>query len=203
MRQVTAVLRLFSALLICAAIGGVATAAESASTSAEARISTPTGGYATVDLAELLDEVARKANKQFLVDARVPSRMVVGTIDVKRVTYPLLLSILRNNGCAAVTLQGAVNIIPTAGVRTYPLPIVNKDDSSIAEDEWVTRVFRVKQADAAQMVPILRGLLPQEAHLAAMVPSNSLLIVDRYANVKRIAEIVQTLDVAPTRTPQQ
>jgi general secretion pathway protein D len=167
------------------------------------RIVSPTGGYATVELAELLDEVARKSNKQFLVDVRVPSRVVIGTLDVKRVTYPALLSILKNNGCAAVTVQGAVNVIPAAGIRTYPLPIVNKDDSSIADDEWVTRIIRVKQAEAAQMVPILRSLLPQEAHLAAMVPSNSLLIADRYANVKRITEIVQTLDVAPTRQAQQ
>jgi general secretion pathway protein D len=202
MRQVTAVVRLFGALLIGAALGGIANAAESASTS-EARISNPTGGYATVDLAELLDDVGRKANKPFLVDARVPSRVVVGAADVKRVTYPMLLTILKNNACAAVPAQGGVNIIPTAGVRTYPLPIVNKDDSSIADDEWVSRVIRVKQAEAAQMVPILRPLLPQEAHLAAMAPSNSLLMVDRYANVKRVTEIVQQLDVAPTRAQQQ
>ena len=202
MRPVTAIPRVFPALLLCAAMSGAAIAAENTPFVPENRIMQPTGGYATVELAELLDEVGRKANKQFLVQAQVPSRVVVGTVDIKRVTYPMLLAILKNNGCAAVSAQGAVNIIPTAGVRTYPLPIVNKDDSSIADDEWISRVIRVKQAEAAQMVPILRALLPQEAHLAAMVPSNSLLIVDRYANVKRVTGIVQQLDVAPTRPPQ-
>jgi general secretion pathway protein D len=197
MRQVAVIRILFAALVICA--GGAAVAAENASTNVETHANVATGGYATVELAELLDDVGRKSNKQFLLDARVPGRVVVGTVDVKRVSYPQLLTILKNNGCAAVPGPGVVNIVPIANVRTFALPIVNKDDSSIADDEWVTRVIPVNQTEAGQLVPILRPLLPQEAHLAAMTPSRSIVIVDRYANVKRISAIVQELDVAPKK----
>ena len=206
MRQVIVSLRtLLAACVFCIVLGGTARAADSPAVSSDAsRMSSfAAPSFPTADLADLLREVERKSSKSFLVDARVPEKVVVGTYDPKRVTYPVLLSILRNNGCAAVTVQGVVNVIPSALVRTYPLPIVNKDDGSIAEEEWITRIIRVKQAEAAQLVPILRPLLPQEAHLAAMAPSNSLIIADRYANVKRITEIVQALDVAPTRPPPQ
>jgi general secretion pathway protein D len=47
---------------------------------------------------------------------------------------------------------------------------------------------------APQVVPILRPLLPQYAHLAALPEQNVLVIVDRYANVKRLTEIVLALD---------
>jgi len=194
MRPITAIRSLFAALVICA--WGFAATAESTSADAS-HASGP--GYATVDLAELLDDVGRKSSKQFLVDARVPARVVVGTVDPKRVTYAQLLTILKNNGFAAVPGPGVVSIVPTSGVRTYAVPIVNKDDGSIADDEWVTRVIPVKLTDANQLVPILRSLLPQEAHLASMPPSHSLLIVDRYANVKRVTAIVQELDVAPKK----
>jgi general secretion pathway protein D len=201
MRQITSLLRAgLGVFMLWAALGGAASAAESEVSRVTS--SFDAAGYATADLADLLSEVGRKSNKQFLVDMRVPAKVVVGTLDPQRVTYPLLLSILRNNGCTAVTVQGMVNIVPAPGVRTYALPIVNKDDNSIADDEYITRIIRLKQAEAAQLVPILRPLLPQEGHLAAMQPSNSLIIVDRYANVKRIAELVQSLDVAPTRPPQ-
>jgi general secretion pathway protein D len=195
MRQVAAIRSLFAVLVMCAC--GAAAAAESTSPAETSHAGAP--AYATVDLSELLNDVGRKSNKQFLLDARVPSRVVVGTVDVKRVTYPMLLAILKNNGFAAVPGPGVVNIVPTSGVRTYALPVVNKDDGSIADDEWVTRVIAVKQTDAAQLVPILRSLLPGEAHLAAMPPSHSLVMVDRYANVKRITAIVQELDVAPKK----
>jgi hypothetical protein len=42
-------------------------------------------------------------------------------------------------------------------------------------------------------VLILRPLLPQFAHLAALPPSK-LVIVDRYANVQRITAIAESLD---------
>src|SRR5262245_48212203 len=140
MRQVAVIRALFAALIVCA--GSVAAAAESANTSAETRANFGTGGYATVDLAELLDDVGRKSNKQFLLDARAPARVVVGTVDVKRVTYPQLLAILKNNGCAAVPGPSVVNIVPSANVRTYALPVVNKDDGSRSEERRVGKEGR-------------------------------------------------------------
>jgi general secretion pathway protein D len=73
------------------------------------------------------------------------------------------------------------------------------DDASIAADEWVTRVLTTTNVEAAQLVPILRPLLPQSAHLAAHATTNQLIVVDRYANVRRITEIVRTLDRPPAR----
>ena len=72
--------------------------------------------------------------------------------------------------------------------------MVQNDDASIAADEWVTRVLTTSNVEAAQLVPILRPLLPQSAHLAAL-PSSRLVVIDRYANVRRIAELVRLLDV--------
>jgi general secretion pathway protein D len=78
------------------------------------------------------------------------------------------------------------------------LPMITKDDASIPDDEWVTRVIHLNAFEAVQAVPILRALLPQQAHLAAIESQNTLIIVDRYANVRRLTEILQTLDKAAT-----
>ena len=37
-------------------------------------------------------------------------------------------------------------------------------------------------------------MLPQYAHLAAVPPGNSLLITDRFANLRRIEALVKSLD---------
>ena len=55
-------------------------------------------------------------------------------------------------------------------------------------------MIRVKSIPSAQVVPILRSLLPQSAHLAAFSCTNELLIVDTYANVRRIEGIVAAMD---------
>jgi hypothetical protein len=47
-------------------------------------------------------------------------------------------------------------------------------------------------------VPILRSLLPQNAHLAAMACTNELIIVDTYANVRRLEGIIAAMDKGDT-----
>ena len=152
----------------------------------------PAAVLPTVALDQRLERVARKSNRQFLADYRVAQQVYLGGAQLDDVDYPTLLSILRNNNLAAVEIEGRVNIVSVFEIRAYPLPFVNTDDPKIAADEWVSRVVTTT-GDAAMLVPILRPLLPQQAHLAAFQP-NKLLIVDRYANVKRVTEMVRQLD---------
>ncbi len=54
--------------------------------------------------------------------------------------------------------------------------------------------MQVRNVSAGQLVPILRPMMPQSAHLAAYPSSNMLIISDRAANVNRIMRIVQRID---------
>jgi general secretion pathway protein D len=148
----------------------------------------------TVLLGDLLESVSGKSNKEFLVDSRVAAEVVIGQYDWRDVTYPLLHTVLRNNELAAVTVQGVVNVVPVAAIRQYPLPVLYEDDATMADDEWVTRIMRPKKAGAAMLVPVLRPLVPQQGLLSANPQSNTLMAIARYANAKRIAEMVHDMD---------
>jgi general secretion pathway protein D len=152
-----------------------------------------------IELAPLLQRVERASNKRFLVDGTVGPRIFLASVEMNDVDYPVLLSVLRANGLAAVEIEGRVNIVREAEVRYLPAPIVQTDDASIAADEWVTRVLTTTNIGATQLVPILRPLLPQAAHLAAHADTNRLIVMDRYANVQRITAIVRALDVPSPR----
>jgi general secretion pathway protein D len=148
----------------------------------------------TAVLGDLLESVSRKSNKEFLVDSRVAAEVVIGQVNWRDISYPLLHTVLRNNELAAVRVQGMVNVVPVAAIRQYPLPVLYEDDATMADDEWVTRIMRPERADAVMMVSVLRPLLPQQGHLSAIPQSNTLTVVARYANAKRIAEMVQDMD---------
>src|SRR6185503_20156324 len=150
-----------------------------------------------VELAPLLERVERASGKRFLIDRRLGSKIYLGTVDANDVTYPVLLSILWVNGFAAFESEGLVKIVPDANMRFYETRIVQADDASIPADEFVTRVLATVNVGAPQLVPILRPLMPQAAHLAAHGDTNQLIIMDRYANVQRITAIVRSLDVPP------
>ncbi len=78
--------------------------------------------------------------------------------------------------------------------------MVNEDDDSIDGEEWVTRVIHLKNAPAAHLVPIMRPIMPSAGHLAANPESNTIMMVDRYANVKRITQMILEMDAS---TPPQ
>jgi type II secretory pathway component GspD/PulD (secretin) len=147
----------------------------------------------TVELAALVERVAAAERKRFLIDSRATPRVYAGGVREQDVDYVALLGILRANGLAAVEIDGIVNVVPVFDVRSYAVPIVERDDDSIADDEWVTRVITTASTESPQLVPILRPLVSMQGHLAGFQP-NKLVIVDRYANVKRITELVRALD---------
>jgi len=157
--------------------------------------------YPDVSLAEVLDSVGKAHDRVFLTDRRVPARVVVGQLTPDEVDYSALLIILRNNQLAAIAQGRTTNIVPASVIRQYPLPVLFEDDKSLDDNEWVTRVVHLENAPAPSMVPILRPLLPREGHLAASAPSNTILIVDRLGNARRVVSMISKLDAsaAPRR----
>lgn len=153
-----------------------------------------------VSVEKLVTAVAKRTGKKFLIDPRVRADVTVIGQDPTSVDYATLLLILRIHGFSAVEQGGYVQVIPDANVRQMPLTLATGKES-YPDAEYVNRLIVVKNAPAAQFVPILRPLLQQAAHLAALPCKNTLLMVDTYANVKRIEQIVRALDVGEPYTP--
>jgi general secretion pathway protein D len=117
------------------------------------------------------------------------------------VTYDELLTILDTYGFVAVATGGYVLVVPDADVRAEPLPFVTGGEK-LPDGEYVTAVFHVKSLPAGWLVPILRPLVPRSGHFAAMPCRNDLVIVERFANVRRIEAIVKAMDRgAPIKPP--
>ena len=152
----------------------------------------------TVPLMDVLEAVGKKTGKTFVVDRSVSADIVLGLAEPRKMDYATLLVVLRNNEMAAVSYGGTTSIVNVARVRQYPLPVIYEEDDNIADEEWVTMLIPVENADAKMFVPILRPMLPQQGHLVAHGDSNMLTMVDRYANVKRVLQLVRKMDVAAT-----
>jgi general secretion pathway protein D len=107
--------------------------------------------------------------------------------------YEAFLSILQVHGFVAVPSGDTIKIIPDANARQVPANDLPSRVST-SSDEIVTQVVAVKNVSAAQLVPILRPLIPQYGHLAAYPASNMLIISDRASNVNRLMRIIQRID---------
>lgn len=115
----------------------------------------------------------------------------------------LFLAVL---GCALLTMSAAADDHEPAydpTIRQKPLQVISKLDKSIADDTWVIMVHEVDNAAATQFVPILRPLVPQNGHLVSHADSNTLVIADSYANIRKLIEIVRIMDSATPRQQRQ
>lgn len=149
-----------------------------------------------VSLLSLLDHVEGYDGSDFLVAGGVPEQVAIGHWEERELSYPELLSVLNNNGLAAVRSDGKVNIVLAHNVRSYPVAHATEHgDRTIPGNEWVTHVIPVPSRDSRQLVPVLRPMVSQQGHLAT-VDSDALIIVDHHANVRRIETLIEAL--APT-----
>ncbi len=157
----------------------------------------------TVALDDVLDGVARREGLTFTVAAPVPVSIVVGQLDPDEITYAQLHTVLTNNFLAAVAVEDVINIVPMQTIRQYPLPTLSEPDDSIADDQWVTWLYQTQRGRATMFVPIVRPILPQQGHLVAHPQSGTILIVDRYANVLRVVELIREMDENSAEMPEE
>ena len=63
---------------------------------------------------------------------------------------------------------------------------------ALVTDEYVTQVIRLENISAAKLIPVLRPLVPQQAHMAAYAPSNAIIISDVSANERPAMRLGET-----------
>ena len=146
-----------------------------------------------VPIETLVRNVAKKTGKRFVIDPRVHGTVQLIGEEPANVTYSEFLTMLQVEGFTAVESGGLVRVIPELIVRQSALPLVS-GTASFPDAQYVAAVIPVQRIPAATLVPILRPLLPQQAHLAAAICSNSLVMVDTFANIRRIESLVALLD---------
>jgi len=147
------------------------------------------------DIQELIKFVAEATGTTIVVDPAVKGKVkVVSSKPVSRdELYDLFLSILEVHGYTAVRSGGVVRVIQSKDARSSPVAVRDSSPGK-ASDEYVTQVIRLQNISAAKLIPVLRPLVPQQAHMAAYAPSNAIIISDVSANIDRISEIIQRMD---------
>lgn len=146
------------------------------------------------DIQEFIEFVSDVTGTTIVIDPSVKGKVkVVSSKPVSKAElYDLFLSILDVHGYTAVRSGGVVRVIPNKNARSAPVDVIS--GTSIINDEYVTQVIRLENVSAAKLIPVLRPLVPQQAHMAAYAPSNAIIISDVRANINRISEIIDRMD---------
>ncbi len=142
------------------------------------------------DIRDFIGAVANITGDTLIVDPRVAGEVSVTTQEP--MTLPevrrLFLSVMTIHGFAVIEEDRQTRVVPNDEARVFA------DGRGRGPDAIETRVLTVQHGIATELLPMLRPLVPANAHLAAVPTSNALIISDRRGNIARIEALLRQLD---------
>lgn len=142
------------------------------------------------DIRDFIDQVAEISGETFVVDPRVKGQVSVISktpLGLEEV-YQLFLSVMSTHGFSVLTQGEQARIVPVTEARS------GANSGRQAPDDMLTELIQVQHTSVNELIPLIRPLVPQNGHLAAVAASNALIISDRRANIERIRELINQLD---------
>ena len=148
--------------------------------------------FRDAEISEVISAFSTSMAMPFLLDARVKGKITLetpGPISLDQ-AYELLVAALSLQGFAVVAADGYAKVVPTAEAKSQ-FPAMNTEATAAGLS---TRVFQLENEDATQLLAAIRALVPATNPMTAHPSSNSLIITDTRENLRRITEIIRSLD---------
>jgi general secretion pathway protein D len=150
------------------------------------------------DLSELVRTIAQITGKRFIFGGKVRT-IKASVYSPEKVTvaeaYQAFLSILETNGLTVVPHGRFLKIVEVAGIASQVTPTYAPGESAPAEDRFVTRMHRLNHVSADDVSAILTHFKTKEGDITTYAPGNLLIITDTGANIRRMMQIVEDIDV--------
>ncbi len=152
--------------------------------------------FKDADLNVVIQTVSDITGRNFVIDPRVKGKVTVVSSRpmLADELYQVFLSVLEVHGFAAIPDGDTTRIVPSANAKQAGLPVVTSSRTGAPTNDMITQVVQVEHVSAAQLVPVLRPLVPPQGHMAAYQATNTLIISDRAANIARLRKIIRNID---------
>ncbi len=151
-----------------------------------------------VELAVVIDTIAKITGKNFIYDDRVRGRVTIvspSTVSVDQ-AYAVFESVLQVKGFTTVEGPGGViKIIPIRDAKESSIETVRGRAPSPNRDTFVTRLIPLQYIDAEAITNTVKPLVSKDAAMVAYAPTNTIILTDTAANIRRLLSILEAIDV--------
>ena len=150
------------------------------------------------DLPDLIRAIGNITGKRFIIGSKV--RAIKTTIfSPTKVTpgeaYQAFLSVLQTNGLNVVPSGRYLKIEESAGAATQSLPTYAAGQSTPTDDRFVTRMHRLRSMSADDAATLLGHFKSRDGDITAYAATNTLILTDTGANIRRMMQILSEVDV--------
>ncbi len=146
------------------------------------------------DIKAFINEVATITDQNFVLDPRINGNVtVISNRALSRdEIYQLFLSVMQVNGIAAIDSGTTIKLVPD-NVAKQSGVAVDLRGNTVGE-ALATRVIYLTNTQAAEVLGVIRPLMPQSAHAAAVPGVNALVLSDRAESLNQLTALIRDLD---------
>src|ERR1019366_9716841 len=184
-----------AALLIC--VGNLRSPAFGADPTGLPEHNTITMNFQNVDIPVLAKFISEITGRNFIIDESVRGKVTI--ISPTKVTpeqaYQIFQSVLQVKGFTTVQAGKIIKIVPARNVRSSAALTESQAPAETKGDEYVTRMVRLKNIDAASVIGVIQPMVSHDGLVAAFPMDNTIIVTDDAYNVGRLLEIINSLDV--------
>lgn len=156
--------------------------------------------FVNADLEAVVRAIGHYTGRTFVVDPRVKGTLnLVSEAPMSRQqALSALTTALRLQGFAIVESEGVSRVIPEAEAKFQGGRVeTSRIPAGIPADQVMTHVFRLRYESVANVLPVIRPLVPPNNPVTAYPATNSLIVTDFADNLRRIEQVLAAIDIAP------
>lgn len=155
------------------------------------------------EIGSIIKIFSKKTKRNYILDERVKGKVSIflpSKVSDSEATR-ILDAILALKGFTIVPVGGNVyKVIPSKEARKTTIPTVTENGDEDPTATVVTRLVRLNYVGAEDLQNLLGQLVSQDGLITAYARSNSLVIIDYADNIKRITDIIDSIDVPSSDT---
>ncbi|MCH7868443.1 MAG: type II secretion system secretin GspD [Myxococcales bacterium] len=154
--------------------------------------------FDNVSITVIIDAISRLTGKNFIYDDRVRGKVTI--ISPSAVTlaeaWAVFESVLKIKGFTAIPgPAGVFKIVPVRDAKESNIETIIDGGESANRDQYVTRMIPLYFIDATAITNTLKPLISKDAAVVVFGPTNTIILTDTKANIRRILGILEALDV--------
>jgi len=151
-----------------------------------------------VSITVVIDAISKLSGKNFIYDDRVRGKVTIISPSPVTVSeaWAVFESVLKIKGFTAIPgPAGVLKVVPLRDAKESNIETVHDGRESANRDQYVTRMIPLYYIDATAISNTLKPLISKDAALVLYAPTNTIILTDTKANIRRLLGILNALDV--------
>ncbi len=154
---------------------------------------------AEMDIRDLIQTMSEITGETFILDDSVKGKRVTIITPEggfkKQNALKLFETILDLNGFSIVKKDGINEVVQKRDIKTESIPTEVGVSAGKSSESFITRLVPLQNIQASDVANILKPLISRDGDIAVYPELNTLIIVETSANINRLLDIIENLDL--------